>query len=143
MTNENVGDQFVHVVGGALLKEAQNHVQRAINHVAKYTAPIYNDTPKEKIDDLWDHPLFGKISTGLELAKGSLEFAEKLHDQKRYDDAIQVLISAHRHMGDVLNADMDMAKKGERIWWKWINFNSSNNHIGHKNSPKFNTIKMS
>lgn len=109
MSEENIGNQFIHVVGGSLIKEAQNHVQTAIDHVAQYTKPIFDSTPEKDREKLWDNPLFGQISGSLHLAASNLDLATKFHNEKDYKSASQMLIASHRNLRSAMDADMDMA----------------------------------
>lgn len=108
MSKENIGDQFIHVVGGSLIKEAQDHVQTAIDHVSQYTKPIFDSTPEKDLDKLWENPLFGQISSRLHLAASNLDSATKFHDEKDYISASKMLIATHRNVLGAINADMNM-----------------------------------
>ena len=76
MSIENAGQQFTHFIGGSLIKEAQDHVQAARDHLAQYTKPIYHSTPEEtREEELWNHPLFARVTGPLSLASSSLDSA--------------------------------------------------------------------
>lgn len=77
---------------------------------------------------------FYSYSTFKEMAANLLEDYDEMDNVQKLDEYID-LMATKTILRDTITT-MEMAKKGERIWWKWINFNSSNNHIGYKKQPK-------
>jgi hypothetical protein len=77
---------------------------------------------------------FYSYSTFKEMAERLLDDYDEMENIQKLDEYIE-LIATKSILRDTINTS-EMAKIGERIWWKWINFNSSKIRIGSKKQPK-------
>ena len=77
---------------------------------------------------------FYSYSTFKEMSEHLLDEYEEMENIQKLDEYIE-LIATKSILRDTINTS-EMATIGERIWWKWINFNSSKIRIGSKKQPK-------
>ena len=77
---------------------------------------------------------FYSFCTFQEMAESYGEDYEQLENIEKLDEYIGLMAEKTVYRDTI--STMEMALKGERIWWKWINFNSSKIHIGSKKQPK-------
>ena len=77
---------------------------------------------------------FYSYSTFKEMAERLLDDYDEMENIQKLDEYIE-LIATKSILRDTINSS-EMATIGERIWWKWINFNSSKIRFGSKKQPK-------